>query len=70
MYSKMKGKTLREKITKSVQRTTCFCFIHEKFLKSLGCISSQLSMKIAYFKSLGALRGIQPVSQWTNQSQQ
>ena len=49
MYSKMKGKTLREKITKSVQRTTCLCFIHEKLLKSLGCISSQLSIKIEYF---------------------
>ena len=33
MYSKMKGKTLREKITKSVQRAICFCFKHEKFFK-------------------------------------
>ena len=37
----MKGKTLRKKIKKSVQRTLSFCFIHEKFFKSLGYISSQ-----------------------------
>ena len=33
----MKVKTLREKIKESVQRTLRFCFIHENFLKSLGC---------------------------------
>ena len=37
----MTGKTLREKIIKSVQRTLGFCLIHENFLKSLGYISSR-----------------------------
>ena len=41
LCSKMKFKTLREKIQESVQRTLRFCFIHEHFLKSLGCISSK-----------------------------
>ena len=39
---KMKMKTPREKIKKSVQRTLGFRFIHEKFLKSLGRISSKM----------------------------
>ena len=38
----MKVKTLREKIKESVKRTLRFCFIHENFLKSLGCISSKM----------------------------
>ena len=41
LYSKMTGKTLREKIIKSAQRTLGFCLIHENFLKSLGYISSR-----------------------------
>ena len=41
LFSKMKVKTLREKIKKSAQRTLCFRFIHENFWKSLGCISSK-----------------------------
>ena len=41
LYLKMKGKTLRNKIKKSVQITLGFCFIHGKFLKSLGYVSSQ-----------------------------
>ena len=41
LCSKMKVKTLREKIKKSAQRTLRFRFIHENFWKSLGCISSK-----------------------------
>ena len=33
LYSKMEGKTLKEKIKKSVQRIFRFRFIREKFLK-------------------------------------
>ena len=41
LYLKMKGETLRKKTKKSVQRTIGICFIHGKFLKSLGHICSQ-----------------------------
>ena len=47
LYSKMEGKTLREKIKKSVKRTCRFRFIRKKFLKSLGCITLQ---SVAYSK--------------------
>ena len=41
LYLKMKGETLRKKTKKSVQRTIGICFIHGKFLKSLGQIRPQ-----------------------------
>ena len=41
LCSKMKVKTLREKIKKSAQRTLRFRLIHKNFWKSFGCISSK-----------------------------
>ena len=51
LYLKIKGKTLRKKIKKSVQRMLGLHFIHEEFFKSLhvGYISSQ---NVSYSKSM------------------
>ena len=66
LCSKMKVKTLREKIKKSAQRTLRFRFIHENFWKSLDCDQFAWSEIRVIFTNFHKIQLSMTLSSWIN----